>query len=318
MNFQQFATSRFGTRLWIALGHWLPVPVGHALARLITEILGRRRGSALYRAIYANQAGVLGLETSPAELHAATRAVLRHAGQVAYDLMHLVGRGEAAIRAAVSWEQGVREHLEAARAGGRGVMVCGCHLSNFNLALLALALEGLPVQILSMAAPRGGFALMRDLRAQGLIEETPIDGPALRAAIHRLRNGGIVITAVDWPLAASGDEPLPFFGRPALLPTGHIRLAISAGALLWPAACRWERERGYVIHSSPPLELELSGDRPADVRHNACRVLAVIERWIAETPEQWLMYYPVWVQEKGRHTEEPGRAAREGKARARR
>jgi lauroyl/myristoyl acyltransferase len=23
-------------------------------------------------------------------------------------------------------------------------------------------------------------------------------------------------------------------------------------------------------------------------------VLAVLERWIAERPEQWLMYYPVW------------------------
>lgn len=46
--------------------------------------------------------------------------------------------------------------------------------------------------------------------------------------------------------------------------------------------------------AAPHLELELTGDRSADVLHNARRVLAVFEGWITETPEQWLMYHPVW------------------------
>jgi KDO2-lipid IV(A) lauroyltransferase len=85
-----------------------------------------------------------------------------------------------------------------------------------------------------------------------------------------------------------------FFGRPARLPIGHIRLAMAAEAVLLPVACRWSAERGYYMISAPHLALELVGDREADIQHNARRVLAVMERWIAETPEQWLMYHPIW------------------------
>jgi lauroyl/myristoyl acyltransferase len=87
---------------------------------------------------------------------------------------------------------------------------------------------------------------------------------------------------------------VPFFGQPAHLPTGHIRLAISANALLLPMACRWVPERGYYAMTDAPMELELTGDRAVDVLHNARRVLAVMERWIAAAPEQWLMYHRVW------------------------
>jgi lauroyl/myristoyl acyltransferase len=35
------------------------------------------------------------------------------------------------------------------------------------------------------------------------------------------------------------------------------------------------------------------------VRHNALRLLAVIEKWIAEDPGQWLMYHRVWPEADG-------------------
>ncbi len=44
----------------------------------------------------------------------------------------------------------------------------------------------------------------------------------------------------------------------------------------------------------PPLELVRTGDRDRDARINAQQVLEVAEQWIRETPEQWLMYHPVW------------------------
>ena len=92
-----------------------------------------------------------------------------------------------------------------------------------------------------------------------------------------MRAGGYVATGVDWPLAAAPDERVPFFGRPAHLPTGHIRLAISGNALLLPMACRWDPERGYRALTGEPIELELTGDRAIDVQHNARRMLAVME-----------------------------------------
>ena len=294
MNFQAFATTRFGTRLWMGLGRWLPLPAGRGVARVITGVLHHRKNASIYRILHGNQAGVLGPGAGPEQLDAAVRAVLRHAGMTAFDLMYLAAQGESAVQRAVTFGQDFWQNIDRARSTGRGILVCGCHLSNFNLAFLAFALQGFPVQVLSAAMPAAGFGLIAEMRNRGVLEETPIDGPALRKAIARLRQGGAVGIGVDWPVGAHDGPPVPFFGRPAHLATGWVRMAMSGGAFILPLACRWSAERGYTTITQPLIELELTGDRDADVLHNARRVLAVMERWIAETPDQWLMYHPVW------------------------
>ena len=297
MNFQQFVTTEFGTKLWMALGRWLPSSAGHAFARTVTGVLSQRRNASIYRIMRANQAGVLGPDVSTEQLDAATRAVLGHAGMTAFDLMHIMAQGEDAVLRAVDFDSDFWAHADLIRASGHGVLVCGCHLSNFNLGFLGFALQGFPVQVLSAAMPAAGFGLIAELRNRGVLEETPISAAALRKAIARLRAGGAAAIGVDWPVVADGGEPVPFFGRPAHLATGYIRLAMSSDAVILPLACRWSPQRGYYTITRPPMMLELTGDREADVLHNARRVLAVMEDWIAETPDQWLMYHPVWPDE---------------------
>ena len=302
MNLQQFITTEFGTRLWMSLGRSLPPSAGHALARIVASIVSRRRHASIYRILYDNQAGVRGRDTAPEILHQAVGAVLQHAGMTAYDLMHTVALGEAALRKSVTYGDDFWSNFSAATATGRGVMICGCHTSAFNLAFLAWATfdDAPSIQVLSPPGPAGGFKVMQELRAQPKVEDTPIDASSLRSAIARMRAGGYVATGVDWPLAAAPDERVPFFGRPAHLPTGHIRLAISGNALLLPLACRWDPVRGYRALTGEPMALELTGDRAVDVQHNARRILAVMEGWIAAAPEQWLMYHRVWPEDEER------------------
>ncbi len=65
MNVQQFVTTEFGTKLWMALGRWLPTSAGHALARAVTGVLSQRKDASINRIMRANQAGVLGADASP-------------------------------------------------------------------------------------------------------------------------------------------------------------------------------------------------------------------------------------------------------------
>ena len=123
-------------------------PRPHAWA--VTGALYRRKNAFfLYRILFANQAGVLGPDADPTAMVDQRRfeAVLRHAGMTAFDLMHLSAKGEAAIQGG-QWlsRRNSGANAAAARANGRGVLICGCHLSNFNLAFLYFhALKGFPL-----------------------------------------------------------------------------------------------------------------------------------------------------------------------------
>ena len=77
----------------------------------------------------------------------------------------------------------------------------------------------------------------------------------------RLRSGGLVSTGVDRPDPTSAGEPLTFFGQPAYLPTGHVRLALQANAPIAVAMVRNNpaRPHAYVVDVEPPLELEMIG-----------------------------------------------------------
>jgi len=125
---------------------------------------------------------------------------------------------------------------------------------------------------------------------------TPVGVEALRSALKRLRNGGVVVTGVDRPLSEH-DDPILFFGRPARLPTGHVRLALQTNAPILVACCVQEPTGRYALLLAPPLEMERTYDRNEDIRHNARRVLAILEDMIRQAPEQWLMFVPVWPEE---------------------
>ncbi|NLG29175.1 MAG: hypothetical protein GX557_14790, partial [Chloroflexi bacterium] len=60
------------------------------------------------------------------------------------------------------------------------------------------------------------------------------------------------------------------------------------------AYCLQDPDGWYHIYFHEPLEMEPCATRDETVRHNAQRVLAIIEDVIRSAPEQWLMFLPVW------------------------
>jgi KDO2-lipid IV(A) lauroyltransferase len=293
LNFQQLVTTEFGTRVWLSFGA-VPPRMGYALGRWLTNRLYQRKQGVVYRVLYENQKRVCGPEATREQVDAAVAAVLRHAAITNYDMVRIVRGGEKAMADSIEMESQFWPVFRAARATGRGILICGAHLSNFNLGFLAFASQGAdPIQVRSASNTAGGFGVLSELRSRGTLDDTPISAAALKKAMTRLRAGGIVLTGIDWPVAGT-DEGIPFFGEPSLLPSGSIRLALSADPLLIPITCRWTPDGGYRMITCPPLEMERTGDRESDIRHNCRRILSVVEGWITETPDQWLMYHPVW------------------------
>ena len=101
----------------------------------------------------------------------------------------------------------------------------------------------------------------------------------------------MVLTGVDRPLGEG--LPLTFFGRRAVLPVGHVRLAQETGAALVFAASRI-LDRGRYLAFGGEVLLPEDGASKEGVRVLAQAVVDRMEAVITERPDEWLMFFPVW------------------------
>lgn len=299
MSAKAFFAKGWPTRLGFYLGKYLPPRGGKFIAALITRLMVVFK-SDVYWNVRANLRHILGPETAETELHQMVYRLISNANRGYYELFHNVGRGRVDVAEffpPVRLTAEAKTYLDQGLASGRGLFILGAHMSNFDLAWIGLSqLIPVPMQALSLAEPPAGFEFFNRLREKGNVIITPVSPRALRDAMARLREGGLVITGVDRPVT-SGNEPVEFFGAMAHLPTGYIRIPLRTDCLVMTMAAYYDAdEHGgvYNVIANPPLEMERTGDAEADVAFNLRRVLAEIEDLIRRRPDQWNMFIPVW------------------------
>lgn len=295
MRFQDFISSKPMTQLGIALGRHMPRRMGYGLARIAAGVIAGRKPE-VYWTVRANLRQILGPEADDATLHRMTRQVFFHAGQTYYDFFHAIGQPKEVLAEAVPIPDEILAFARSETARGQGVLVLAAHMSNFDLLGLSMGARDLPIQMLSLADPQAGFHLLNYLRATAGFEVTPITPQSLRAAIRRLKSGGIVLTGVDRPIPEDR-ELVEFFGRPAYLPVGPVRLALMTGALVIMASCYYEPDKGYGLEVTEPLEMIRTGDRRRDLMTNVRRVADILEQHVRARPEQWMMFHPFWPEQ---------------------
>lgn len=297
MRLQDLTSSRPATRIGIFIGRYTPRWLGYGLVRALSGMIARQKPQ-IYRTVQANLRHFLGPEADDATLHEMTRHVFFHAGQTYYDFFHAIDQPPEVLAGAVRIPETIVAFVRSEMARGQGVLLLGAHMSNFDLLGLSVGARGLPIQMLSLANPRAGFHLMNYLRAKAGYEITPITPRSLRAAIRRLKSGGIVLTGMDRPIPEDR-ELIEFFGQLAYLPVGPVRLALMTGATVIMGSCYYEPDEGYALKATGPIEMIRTGDRRQDILANARRLAAILEEHVRAHPEQWLMFHPFWPEQPG-------------------
>jgi len=293
MRFQEWVEGRWAIHLGLWIGQHMSRRFGYALSRRVADGIVRFKPE-VYRKVEDNLRQVVGPEVGETALQSMVHAMFEHAGQAYYDFFHAIGQPREALATAVRIPRSLITLLRAEQDAGRGVLLLGVHMSNYDLGILALGAHDLPAQLLSLEESQDGFGLLNDLRRMDGFEVTPLAPLALRAAIRRLRSGGLVMTGADRPAPRDEDDLVPFFGRPARLPLGPARLALMTGATVLLGACCWDPEEGYVLHATGPVEMVDTGDRKADTIASTRRLAEVMETYIRARPTQWLMFHRLW------------------------
>jgi KDO2-lipid IV(A) lauroyltransferase len=174
------------------------------------------------------------------------------------------------------------DHLQAALAKGRGVIMIGGHFTTIEIATRIL---GTVVPLNVVYRPTKNAVLSHTMFTSFTRHGKPIAYDDIRAMIRALRKNEAVWYAPDQSYRNKGAAMVSFFGIPAATTTATSRLArISGAAVLTYFPERLPGNAGYRVVIGPALDDFPGPDVIADVE----RFNQLLEAHIRRVPEQYL------------------------------
>ena len=275
-----------GPRHWLA---WLGIGAMTLLARLpwsLQRMLGSGLGALLRVALPGRRRiAARNLELCFPELDARARAALLRA--------HFAALGTGVFEFARAWWGSVAplrggleveglEHMQAARAGGRGVIVVSGHFTTLEVCGRLLC-DHVPLAGMYRphAQPAMEWAVKRGRLRYAAAMFTKNE---LRPAVKHLKQGGLLWYAPDQDPSRGDSVYVPFFGRPAHSLTSTHQLARLSGAAVVAFSHRRRADGGYTLALAPAFDGFPSRDPVADT----ARVMAAIEGMARAAPDQYL------------------------------
>jgi phosphatidylinositol dimannoside acyltransferase len=272
----------------------LPAPVARGAFAAGGDLAARRGGRGV-RQLRANLRVVTGGEWDDAALDELTRRAMRSYARYWQEAFRLPTLDPAQLVAASTMPG--REHLEAARAAGRGIVLALPHSGNWDVAGVWLVhwLGGPFLTVAERLRPESLYRRFLEFREGLGMQVVPLTGgeqPSSTVLREWLTAGGTTCLLVDRDLSSSG-VPVQLFGRPTTMPGGPALLAARTGAALLPAVCQFDGAGWrFVVH--PPVPVEGPGRLRDRVNGAMQQVADAFAATIAEQPEDWHVLGRIW------------------------
>ncbi|OON82413.1 phosphatidylinositol mannoside acyltransferase [Streptomyces tsukubensis] len=271
----------------------LPEPVAVRLGRVIADQTWKRRGKGVLR-LEANLARVVP-GASPQRLAELSKAGMRSYLRYWMESFRLPAWSKRRISR--GFEPTGLDHLDAARASGKGVILALPHMANYDLAGAWLTTElGVPfttvAERLKPETLYDRFVAYRESLGMEVLPHT--GGAAFGTLARRLRAGGIVCLVADRDLSASGVE-VTFFGERARMPAGPSMLAQQTGAALLPVTLWYDHSPALQGQVHAPVPVPESGNRAEKTSAMTQTLADAYASGIADHPEDWHMLQRLWL-----------------------
>jgi KDO2-lipid IV(A) lauroyltransferase len=268
---------------------------GHEIADQVANAFLKLRPKYL-EAILGNTARVLGLRADHPEVERVSRDMVRQHARAWVDFFWYGQRPvEEALAQFASLEG--PEHLDAAMAEGRGVILLTAHAGNYELGGLLLRARNLKVHTVYKPDRFAAVERLREqLRAQGGVVGIPVDGVGFSTLplVKLLREGRLVGMQGDRDFSLNG-VPMPFFGREVPFPRGPWELAAMTGAPIVTSFFYADEHRRFHARFGEPIRVQgARGTRLAAIEAGMRAYVADLEALIRRHPSQWYCFYPFW------------------------
>jgi phosphatidylinositol dimannoside acyltransferase len=193
-----------------------------------------------------------------------------------------------------------QEHIDAAVAAGRGIVLALPHLGNWEAAGAKAEQIGIPVLAVAERLPNRRIVdwFVKVRNQMGI--EVVLTGKGSRVTrelVARLEVNGTVALVADRDLTGRGVE-VEYFGERTTIPAGPVALAERTGAALIPVGAYFKEGRGHRFVVHPPLAIPDAPTREERVALGAQRCAEVFEDIIRVAPHQWHLFVPNWPSDR--------------------
>jgi KDO2-lipid IV(A) lauroyltransferase len=270
---------------------------GAWIGRLFFAVSPRHRGIAR-----RNLESALGATTGSDERERIARACFAHLGRIVADATHFPEHLRRRTEEVAVYD-GV-EHLRAAAAKGRGVLVFSGHFGHWELIAFLQHRLGLPMTMVVSPLENPLYdrfiARLRGLGGNRILSKRHAARPILKA----LARGEAIAILIDQNVRGEGGLFIDFFGRPASSTPALATLALRSGAPIVPVFSWFLPDGRLQISYRPALEPRRHGSIDEDVRDLMRRSSAILEEEIRRRPDHWL-----WMHDRWRTRPRPATAA---------
>lgn len=187
------------------------------------------------------------------------------------------------------------EHLERAKAGGKGVILFTGHLGGWELNSFGLSLLGYPFTFLVRRIDNPKVEQLVDAARTRFGNQTVDKLAAGRLMVKTLRAGGLLGLLIDLNTLDEEAIFVDFFGVPASTNFMVAKLALRTGSPIIPMFSPWdETKKKFILKLEPPVTFEATGNEDKDIYLLTTKLSMTIEGAIRKYPGQWLWIHRRW------------------------
>lgn len=293
----EYAAARSVLGFFGQLPRRLSVKLGILFARVAFPFLGglRRSGMRSLEIAYPDK--------RPAEREKILKASFENLGRILGEVSQFHKYDPETLAEMIDFQFDSEETLgseeykwyEAEKAKGRGTILIGPHLGNWEMGVFAYSAFRDPLQYLARPLDNPLIEEMT-ARLRSRFGNRPINkSNSMGAAVQILRRGGILGVLPDVNAHPKEGVFVPFFDVPACTAAGVALLALRTDAMIVPMCAVWDNEsRKYKVFHGNLIEPVRSGDRHRDIVETTAVYTKAMEGLIRRFPEQWLWIHKRW------------------------
>ncbi len=275
-----------------ALAQLLPRGLSRVIADTVARLSLRRSPSVekIMRENFTIATGFTG-EKLDALVHENFRCYARMLADYFLCIGRDTGRTNALMETTEGWQ-----HLAAAQAKGRGIILVTGHLGHWELGGILLSLRGLNMTVITLPEPTDALTAWRSACRRRLGIGTIAVGPghdfAFVEMLRTLRNNGCLAMLVDRPYAGTGTA-VRQFGHETQYSTAAAMLSHHTGATVIPAFVLRQPNHDYRAITCPPVPMAI-GPLRETLQENTQRIADVFAVLIRQHPDQWFNHVPLF------------------------